>query len=199
MNLGAVWSGSLSALQSYIKEVFKMTKLKEKVSPKEKKSLFKIKEEYEEIIEEILESEGEISESLFNRLEEIDDDFTAKSENYVYVIKKTETENEYIDTEIKRLQTRKRRNSNLIGRLKYSLMESLESIDKIKIQTPLYTIRIQNNPPAIRIVDENIIPDDFKEERISVYINKKAILEALKSGEEVNGAKITVGKSLRIS
>ena len=171
-----------------------MTTTKEK-----KKSLFQIKCEYEEILCEIIEADGEVDESLYEKLNGIDMDLTVKAENYVYIIKKSMSEDDYIDAEIKRLEKRKKRNKNLINRLKNDLKNALERLGKTKLKAPLFVIRIQNNPPTVKVVDESLIPDEFKEERTTTHLKKTAMLQLLKDGEEVAGAVMSQSQSLRIA
>jgi hypothetical protein len=67
-------------------------------------------------------------------------------------------------------------------------------IDKIK--TPLFTVSLQKNPPSVEIVNEDLIPEQFK--KVTYTVAKKDILEALKNGQVIEGAEIKQTKSLRI-
>lgn len=58
---------------------------------------------------------------------------------------------------------------------------------------------LKNNPPSVKINDEELIPDKFKKEKISITIDKTAIKKAIQDGEEVIGAELVVNKTLLIT
>lgn len=60
-------------------------------------------------------------------------------------------------------------------------------------------VTLKNNPPSVKINDEELIPDKFKKEKVSITIDKTAIKKAIQDGEEVIGAELVVGKSLVIT
>ena len=60
-------------------------------------------------------------------------------------------------------------------------------------------VTLKSNPPAVKINDEELIPDKFKKEKVSITIDKTAIKKAIQDGEEVMGAELTVSKSLVIT
>lgn len=60
-------------------------------------------------------------------------------------------------------------------------------------------VTLKNNPPSVKINDEELIPDKFKKEKVSITIDKTAIKKAIQDGEDVIGAELVVGKSLVIT
>lgn len=60
-------------------------------------------------------------------------------------------------------------------------------------------VTLKNNPPSVKINDEELIPDKFKKEKVSITIDKTAIKKAIQDGEEVIGAELVVGKTLLIT
>lgn len=60
-------------------------------------------------------------------------------------------------------------------------------------------VTLKNNPPSVKINDEELIPDKFKKEKVSITIDKTAIKKAIQDGEEVIGAELVVDKSLVIT
>lgn len=71
---------------------------------------------------------------------------------------------------------------------------NLKSLDFINQK-----VTLKNNPPSVKINDEELIPDKFKKEKVSITIDKTAIKKAIQDGEEVMGAELVVGKSLVIT
>ena len=101
-----------------------------------------------------------------------------------------------IDDEIKRLQTMKQTQQNNVRSLKEYIQDAMEQVGINRIQGKLIKIAIQNNPPSVRLAE------DFNDDRylieLAPKIDKRAILDDLKQGKEIQGAKIVQGKSLRI-
>ena len=67
-----------------------------------------------------------------------------------------------------------------------------------KIDSPWFKLSIQLNPEAVEIVDEQRVPDKFKEEQLLVKINKTRIKKVLQSGIQVPGATLTQSTRLSI-
>ena len=62
--------------------------------------------------------------------------------------------------------------------------------DTAEIVTDLYTVKRRKNPPAVEIIDEVMIAEEFRRVQVveKVSVDKKAIAELLKSGVPVEGA-----------
>jgi len=58
-------------------------------------------------------------------------------------------------------------------------------------------VSIQNNPPSVRVVNEELIPSHFMIPQ-PPKLDKKTILQKLKDGEKVPGVELAQGRSLRI-
>lgn len=75
----------------------------------------------------------------------------------------------------------------------------LETSGIQKVDAGLFKVRIQKNPPSVEIIDEKKIPDEYKIPQ-DPKIDSKKLLNDLKSGKEIEGAKIADEKyHLRIS
>ena len=71
---------------------------------------------------------------------------------------------------------------------------NLKSLDFINQK-----VTLKNNPPSVKINDEELIPDKFKKEKVSITIDKTLIKSAIQLGEEVPGAEIVINKTLLIT
>lgn len=88
---------------------------------------------------------------------------------------------------------------NNIACMKKSLENAMRACNKIKFKTELFSFGIQKNPPSVKFDDEHLelipieylIPQDPK-------VDKKRILEDLKSGAKFDWATMEQGESLRI-
>lgn len=136
---------------------------------------------------------------ILNALMTIEGQIEVKAVNIANLIKSIEAEAEIIKAEEKRLSQRRKSRENVVINVKQYLKETMEQMGKDKIKTAVWTVSIQNNPPAVQITNEDEIPGKFLTLIPERYeVNKKLISEALKAGEEVKGAELSVGRSLRI-
>lgn len=119
-----------------------------------------------------------------------------KAFNIVKMTRNWESDAAGLDAEIKRLTEKKKAIENRVQGVRQYLQMQLESCGVSKLKTPLYSLSIQNNPPAVSIVEQELIPSSYLVIRYD--IDKKAIGDALRGGAMIPGAKLTQGKSLRI-
>lgn len=132
-------------------------------------------------------------------LQTVEGAIETKAGNIAIFIRNLDAEAKLIKEEEDRLKSRRQAIENKRDRIKEFLQFSLEKIGLDKVKTATHTIAIQSNPPAVQITNEEQIPGRFLTLIPERYeVNKKAISEALKDGEEVPGAVLTRGRSLRI-
>lgn len=116
--------------------------------------------------------------------------FIRSKEQEIYELKKEEnninTKRKYIE---KRLEDFKEILKDILNE---------NGIDNIK--TEIGSISVRKNPISVEIIDENLIPKEYKKEITTIKIDKKAIAENFKNtGELIDGVKInTENTSLNI-
>ena len=137
------------------------------------------------------------SDALVDTLEALQGEIEEKAENIAKLIKNLEADAKIIKEEEQRLAERRRAIEAKVDRLKAYLQEQLEVAGLQKVKRPTITVAIQNNPPSVEIADEKLIPSEFMIPQ-PAKIDKKAILERLKNGEEIPGAKLVQGRGVRI-
>ena len=160
-------------------------------------SLFNITERYINILE-LCENPEVTPEMLEEALKSMDGELNDKLENICAFIKSLDGDVAVIDNEIARLQARKKTINNKISSLKDYMENCLRMLELRKVKTSLNTISIQKNPPSIEILDETLIPEEFKSVETVTKIDKKALLKAIKDGEEISGANLKTSEGLRI-
>ena len=122
-----------------------------------------------------------------------------KAQNLAVFIKSLGADIEIIKAEEKRLADRRKALENKQSGIKNYLQSQLEMAKLDKIKTAVITVSMQNNPPAVRIIDEAIIPAQYKTIVPQTFtIDKKSIADDIKKGISVPGAESTQGRSLRI-
>ena len=133
--------------------------------------------------------EGELdAETLQATLDGLSGDLEAKAEGLLSYIGNIGSDVSAIDTEIKRLQARKKTMTNRQDSLREYLKFNMMVGDIQKIACPLFTITLTKPRPMVVVDDEDAIPVKFKLEIPASYKLVKAdLLRALKQGK-IDGA-----------
>lgn len=142
-------------------------------------------------IADMLEYDSENA-AIIDTLESLDLAIEEKADGYAKLIRNQEASSKAFDEEIKRMRERKQAIDNNVKRMKLSLQNAMVEIGKTKFKTDLFSFNIQKNQPSVNIVDENLIPDEFK--KIKIEFDKTAI----KKAENVPGVELIQSESLRI-
>lgn len=135
--------------------------------------------------------------ALRDTLEGISGEIEDKADNYAKVIKNLEGQVSALDVEIKRLQDKKKGKENSIKSIKSSLERSMIVTGKRKFKTLLFSFGIQKNPPSVSVTDEASVPEQFWKQQEPV-LDKKGLIDFIKSNGPVDYAELTQGESLRI-
>lgn len=159
-------------------------------------SLYKLTEDWQKVYSML--SDEEVSDqAVFDTLESIEYDIAEKAENYGKIITMLKGEAAAAKAEAERLRGLAARIEGNIAALKVSLQRAMETMGASKLEAGTYRFWMQNNPPSVQVVDEAAIPEAYFVQQGPV-LDKKAVLEALKSGRTVAGVELAAGKSLRM-
>ena len=162
-------------------------------------TLYQLTDDYLTLLE-MAEDPDMDEQALMDTMEGIEGEIEIKAENYAKVIRTLEGDAAACDAESKRLRNKKQTIENNIKRMKSALQMAMEATGKRKFKTPLFSFNIQKNAPSV-VMDEAYIeniPDRFLIPQ-DPQIDKKAIKEALKAGEDLEGlAHLESTESLRI-
>ena len=160
-----------------------------------KTTLYEIESEYINLINDIENAEGEITDEQNELLIINESQLKGKTMAYLEVIKSKEAFNSNIDNEIKRLQAMKKQNNNLVNRLNNSLLDAVKLYGDITSGLTTFTTR---KSESVTIEDEEKISQDFKTQKLVISVDKLAIKKAIKDGINVPGASISTNFNLRI-
>lgn len=146
--------------------------------------------ESEEITEE---NKKQINEELTVLLQQ-------KSQNVIGYVRNNELTIEAMKTEEKRISDMRKALENRNNKFKEYVKECMENNGFTKIDTGLGSLTIAKSPISVEIENEDEVPSEFKQEIVTVKIDKKAIADNFKAtGEVPNGVKIhTDNTNLRI-
>ena len=139
------------------------------------------------------EDKNKVEEELTTLLQKKSDSVIAYSKNIELAMKAMKEEETRISTNRKTLENR-------LEQFKKYVKECMEGNGINKIETDLGTLSIARSPISIEIVNEEEIPDEYKEVIFTTKVDKKKIAEAFKStGELIEGVEIhTDNTNLRI-
>ncbi|WP_029517974.1 siphovirus Gp157 family protein [Paenibacillus polymyxa] len=132
-------------------------------------------------------------------LESIEDEFEHKVENIAKFMKNIEGDIKAFEEEEKRLAKKRKYLQNKYDGLKSYTQAVLEVNGIDKVSAGLFKVRLQNNPPSVSVLNEGLVPDTYKIPQPN-KVDTKALLQALKQGEKINGVTLVTDKRhLRIS
>lgn len=160
-------------------------------------NIYQIQNEYQLLINSIIENDGEITPEQELALTINKDQLQSKSESYAYVIKQMDAECDIIDLEIKRLQQAKKVRENTVERLKATLSNAMQLFEVDEIKTPLIKLNFRKSESVV-VYDTNSLPQMYKTIKVTETPDKAKIKEAIKQGETVVGAELVINQNLQI-
>lgn len=123
-----------------------------------------------------------------------------KSQNIIGYTKNIELTINAMKEEEKRIVDNRKVLENKISKFKEYVKECMENNGFTKIETELGTLSIAKSPTSVEIVNEDEVPNEFKQEVVTIKIDKTKIKNNFKeTGEIPTGVNIiTTNTNLRI-
>ena len=123
-----------------------------------------------------------------------------KSQNIIGYTKNIELTINAMKEEEKRIAENRKSLESKLDKFKQYVKENMERLGITKMETELGTLSIAKNPLSVEIENEDEIPAEFKQEIVTIKIDKTAIKNHFKeTGEVISGVQIIDNKtSLRI-
>lgn len=138
--------------------------------------LYEIAEKHNNALLAMADIEG-LDESVINdTLEALEGEFNDKALSVAGFFQNIEAEIKAMRDAEKRIDERRKAKEASVDRLKNYLKREMIRTGISKIECPQFVISLRNNPESVEIIDEKLIPDEFK--RISYDIDKVAIKKA---------------------
>ena len=162
-----------------------------------KTTIYQIQNEYLSIIESIVDNDGLITDEQTELLKINKEQLEVKGISYGYIIKQLEGNIDLIDLEIKRLNALKKPLVNSIDRLKNNLSQAMQMFEVTELKTPLLKINFRKSE-SVEVTDIDLLDADFVKTTITKAADKVAIKEAIKQGENVQGAVLVTNQNLQI-
>lgn len=159
-------------------------------------SLYNITNKFVELMEN-----DELTEEQVQEIgTELAEQLTNKSANVIGYVRNVDSTIEAIKAEENRLKEMRKRGEARLEKFKEYVKACMDKLQLTKIETELGTLTIAKNPISVEIIDENLVPEEYKTVVTEVKIDKKAIGDNFKAnGEIVAGTKVHADNtSLRI-
>jgi len=160
-------------------------------------NLYELKYNYLKL-QELIESGEMTEEELKDTIEMISDSIENKADGYARIIKMQDGNINTLKAEIERLNNRKNGLETNVDKLKETLKQAMIETGKEKIKTDLFNISVANNPAALKVTDETLIPKQYFVVKTTETLDKVTIKDLLKSGQTIKGAELSYGKRLSI-
>ena len=162
-------------------------------------SLYQLSSTYLEALDDLTDPEMDLPiEAVTDTLEGLSGEMEEKAINVAKFMRNIEATANAIKEAETAMAKRRKALENRASWMKDYLKGSMEHTGITKIECPYFKLSIQKNPAAVNIINEDTIPDKFKEQVISWKVDKTAIKKAIQSGKTIPGAKLLNGTRLAI-
>ena len=162
-------------------------------------TLYELAEDYRQALETLNDPEYDLpAEAIADTLEGLSGSFENKAVNVAKFFKNLEATSVAIKEAEQRMSQRRKAIENRVASMKDYLKQNMESCGITRIESPWFALSIAKNPAAVDVFDEAAVPAEYKEEIVTVKIDKTAIKQAIESGADVPGAVLTRGTRLAI-
>lgn len=152
--------------------------------------------ELTEEMNNLMNSEEEVTETA---LQKVFGDIQVKAQSICQFITVLESDAEAFKAEEKRIAERRKAMENRAKQIKEYVKMNMQALSIPEIKAGTFTLKLQDNPPAVEVLNESAIPARFftiiPETK---QLDKKRVADAIKAGESIEGARLTRGQSLRI-
>ena len=162
-------------------------------------SLYDINARYLQALDAATDPDSDIPVEMFtDTLDGIEDELENKIHNVIAYSRNLEVEAEAIKSAMDAMKARFEVKKKRSQWLKDYAKQGMRILGKSRLEWPEFSVRIQANPPAVDVIDEKSLPDEFVTRVVETRVDRRAISERLRAGGFVPGAILRTGDSLRV-
>jgi hypothetical protein len=138
--------------------------------------------------------------TIADTLESMSGDLEVKATNTAFFVRNLEASAAAIKEAEAQMAARRKAIENRAARIKDYLLASMMVAGVQKIECPHFKLAVRENPPSVEVYEPGLIPAAFmrQPDPPPPAIDKTAIKDAIKAGQEVPGCKLTRGMRLEI-
>lgn len=157
------------------------------------KSLYALSNEYALLYDNLLntvDEDGVIDETIFESVMQAKGDLQTKLSNTTNVYRAMSAEIEKFNTEIARITAIRDKIVKAQEKLFAYIDAACRTANIVEVQGDFVSIKYKKNPPSVKILDESLVPEEYKETVVetTVKIDKKKIKADIQAGKEIAGA-----------
>lgn len=162
-------------------------------------TLYEIAQEYRSDLEKLAELDLD-DQTLTDTLDSMGGELQVKAQSVACFIRNLEATAAQIKEAEAHMAARRKALENRAERVKDYLLASMMVAGLQKVECPLFRMSVRDNPPAVEVFQPELIPKEYMRQAPPPppAVDKTAIKEALKAGQDVPGCRLTVGKRLEI-
>tara|TARA_R100000458_G_C8238089_1_gene217872 strand:- start:449 stop:955 length:507 start_codon:yes stop_codon:yes gene_type:complete len=166
--------------------------------------LYELTKDIKEINDLIESGEIEANDAL-DTLESLDLAVKQKGTDITALLLNEEASIKALKEAEEKIANRRKRKQNKIEWLKQYLLENMEANGIQSLESPEFAVSLVKNPPKVELIEdaEKLLHDKYGDRFIrsktTISVNRKELLEAMKKGEEITGAKIVQSNRLKFS
>lgn len=159
-------------------------------------NLYQISAEYQQILENLYDDEGNLNEQELIKFEENQVELNAKAVTIASYIKNLDAERKAIDEAKKQMADREKRYEKKISHMETYLKNNMERCGITKITHPYFDINLKRCPPSVFIEDINLLPTEYFRYKTEISPDKVKIKEEFLNGVVIPG--VTIKSNTRI-
>ena len=159
-------------------------------------SLYSLASEYLDVLA-LLEDDAAHADALEQHLDNIAGLLTQKADNIAALVQQFEGMAALRKAEADRMRELAAADQRNAERLRSYLLRHMQALGTEKIDTARFKISVRTNPPAVQVLEEMLVPEQFIRTVTTSSVDKRAVLEHLKATGEIP-AGIDITRSTRL-
>lgn len=161
-------------------------------------ALFELASDFRALADKLNDSEMD-QQTIADTLDGASGDLEEKIINTAKYYRNIDADADKIEEAAKAMMARAKTLRTHAGHIKQYLQSNMERAGLQKVNSPWFVVSLAQNPEAVTVDDESLIPRDyFREIPASYQLDKSLLKQAIKDGFVVPGAHLSRGTSLRI-
>jgi hypothetical protein len=162
-------------------------------------TLWSLGQEWDRLLS-LLEDPESDQDAIQLELQRVAGDIRTKGAGLAIVLQGLDRLADWQRVEGQRLMAKARANEAHAERLKTYALSCMESLGIERLETGTHTLSVRTNPPAVQVIDETIVPNEFVRKVVVTSVDKRAILTHVKqTGEVPAGIEVQRSQSLRVT
>ncbi len=158
-------------------------------------SIYDINKAFQSIVDMV--ADGELTQEDFQQaLAELEQSKVEKCGNAICYLNMRKQAIEAMKAEEKRISTQRKMLEKGNKSLEEAFAYVLNNMGDKEVITRYGVMKVRKNPPAVVVDDLSKVPTKFQHQKIEVTLDKVAIKNAIKAGEEVAGCHIEQSEKL---